>query len=144
MPTSPNRIDAQLEFDFKGEHHRLATTIDLDTALQHGGELPPAYTLIAAAHKIDAYSYQYEIMEMADITYANPQGLACGYFSEGLFDEAGFVAAWQEQRVLKLLAPIAKEELGIEDLSARPEVGRALLRAYRLGTGSSNPLGLSE
>lgn len=139
MPTQPNCIDAQLEFDFRGEHFCLTATVELDKLLHAGGELPPIYTLIAAAHKIDPYSYQYEVMEMADITYANPQGLACQYFSEGLFDEAGFVAAWQEQRVLSLLAPIAKNELGIEDLNARPEVGRALLKAYRLGAGAGNP-----
>lgn len=126
-------IDARLEFDFRGEHFRLSATIDLDAQLAANATLPPVYTLIARANNIDPYSYQYEVMEMADVTYTNPQGLAEQYFSSGHFAEAAFVAAWQEHRLRRLLAPIAQRELGIDDLTGHPALVRALTAAYRLG-----------
>lgn len=126
-------IDAQLEFDFRGEHFCLSATIDLDAQLTANASLPPMYTLIARAHDIDPYSYQYEVMEMAEVTYTNPQGLAKHYWHEGTLDETGFVTAWQEQQLIQRLTPLGRDLLGIDDLQSRPDICRALLEAYRMG-----------
>lgn len=126
-------IDAQLEFDFRGEHFCLSASIDLDLQLKSAGTLPPIYTLIARANQIDPYSYQYEVMEMAEIAYSNPQGLAARFCSAGHFDAAAFVTAWQAQQLQHLLAPIAQQELGIDNLAQHPDLVRALTAAYHLG-----------
>lgn len=71
-----NTIAAYIEFSFKGEKLTPSTTIDLDKMMAQNGTLDSIYSILARSNNIDAYSYEYEIMQMVETSYENAQGLA--------------------------------------------------------------------
>ncbi|MBU1447595.1 MAG: hypothetical protein KKF58_04715 [Gammaproteobacteria bacterium] len=128
-----NSIDAFIEFSFKGEDYELHSTLDLDQQLERHMSLESMHHVLAVEHGIDTYSYLFEVMQVADIQYDNPQGRAVEYLHDGEFD---FEAYAEENTTDALLAPlqaIALREMGVEDLEQQPQLKHALLRAYRLG-----------
>lgn len=128
-----NSIDARVTFSFKGEEYSPSATIDLDDCLQQLGSLPPLHSVLAKANGIDTYSYLYEVMEMSEIYFENPQGIAVGCVTDGRFDQKAFELKWRESLVLTSLQSIAERELGVQDLEQQPDLKRALLQAYTLG-----------
>ena len=133
-----NTVVAQVKFDYKGETYAPKMTIDLDSLMESYGEMPSVYLLLAQAHDIDTYSYQYEIMQDTEISFDNAQGLASTCLDDGVFDLSAFVVKWRDSKLLRLLQPIAQREMGIEDLMQHPQLKSALLHAYNLGSGSTN------
>ncbi|MCM8857901.1 MAG: hypothetical protein LC541_20050 [Candidatus Thiodiazotropha sp.] len=129
-----NSIDVSITFSFKGEVHTPLATIDLDDCMATSGALPPIHTLLAKLNNIDTYSYQFEVMELAEIHYSNARGLATQYLKDGLFNTTGFEVAWQENQITRLLQPIASNILGIEDLNDHADLKAALMQAYKLGS----------
>lgn len=128
-----NSIDAFIEFSFKGENYEFHSTLDLDQQLERHMSLESMHHVLAVEHGIDTYSYLFEVMQIADIQYNNPQGRAVDYVHDGDFD---FEAYADENETIALLAPlqaIALREMGVEDLEQQPQLKQALLRAYRLG-----------
>jgi hypothetical protein len=128
-----NSIDAYIEFSFKGEDFELHSTLDLDQQLERHMSLESMHHVLAVEHGIDTYSYLFEVMQVADILYDNPQGRAADYLHDGEFD---FEAYAEENATDGLLAPlqaIALREMGVDDLEQHPKLEQALLRAYRLG-----------
>ncbi|MDD2701837.1 MAG: hypothetical protein PHH36_11460 [Sideroxydans sp.] len=128
-----NSIDAFIEFSFKGEDYELHSTLDLDWQLERHMSFESMHHVLAVEHGIDTYSYLFEVMQVADIHYSNPQGRAADYLHDGEFDFEAYAA---ENDTLSLLAPlqaIAVREMGIDDLESHPRLKQALLRAYRLG-----------
>ena len=132
-----NRIDASIEFSFKGESFSPTATIDLDAMMEKSGQLASLYRTLALQHNIDTYSYLYEVMESYDIHYSNACGLAAQCLHDGQFDLAAFESLWREDHQASGLADIAREQLGIDDLDSEPKIKHALLQAYRLGKSSS-------
>jgi hypothetical protein len=128
-----NRIDAQIEFSFKGQNYALSSNIDLDQLLEHDHSLPSFHVILARDNKIDTYSYLYEVMQETEIWFAHAQGLAAGFLNNGDFNQEAFIVAWQEERALALLQPIASRELGIADLNQHQGLKNALVQAYNLG-----------
>lgn len=133
-----NRIDASIEFSFKGESYSPTATIDLDVMMEKSGQLPNLHRTLALQHNIDTYSYLYEVMESHEIQYSNAIGLAAQCLQDGRFDLPAFEKLWQEKREVTALADIAREQLGIEDLDCEPKIKQALLQAYRLGKAASH------
>ena len=128
-----NSIDAYIEFSFKGEDYELHSTLDLDQQLERLMSFESMHHVLAIEHGIDTYSYLFEVMQVADIQYDNPQGRAADYLHDGEFDFEAYAA---ENETLALLAPlqaIALREMGVDDLEKHPQLKQALLRAYRLG-----------
>lgn len=128
-----NSIDAYIEFSFKGEDYELHSTLDLDWQLERHMSFESMHHVLAVEHGIDTYSYLFEVMQVADIQYDNPQGRAADYLHDGEFDFEAYAA---ENETLALLAPlqaIALREMGVDDLEKHPQLKQALLRAYRLG-----------
>jgi hypothetical protein len=128
-----NTIDAFVEFSFKGEDYELHSTLDLDKEFERHMSLESIHHVLAVEHGIDTYSYLFEVMQMADIHYDNPQGRAVDYLRDGEFD---FETYAEENTTDALFAPlqaIALREMGVEDLEQQPQLKQALLRAYRLG-----------
>ncbi|MFH2135881.1 MAG: hypothetical protein ABII81_12030 [Pseudomonadota bacterium] len=128
-----NTIEAFIEFSFKGEDYELHSTLDLDQQLERHMSLESMHHVMAVEHGIDTYSYLFEVMQVADILYSNPQGRAADYLHDGQFD---FEAYADENETLAQLAPlqaIALREMGVDDLEQQPQLKQALLRAYRLG-----------
>lgn len=133
-----NSIDAYIEFSFKGEDYEFHSTLDLDQQLERHMSLESMHHVLAVEHGIDTYSYLFEVMQVAEIQYDNPQGRAVEYLHNGEFD---FEAYAEENTTDALLAPlqaIALREMGVEDLEQQPHLKQALLRAYRLGLEQNN------
>lgn len=133
-----NTIDAFIEFSFKGEDYELHSTLDLDAQLERHMSLESMHHALAVEHGIDTYSYLFEVMQVADIHYSNPQGCAADYLCDGEFD---FKAYAEENATDALLAPlqaIALREMGVDNLAQQPQLKQALLRAYRLGLEQSS------
>ncbi len=128
-----NSIDAHIEFSFKGETYALTSKIDLDQFMEQQSSLPSFHAILARDHKIDTYSYLYEVMVESEVRFANAQGIAANFLGDGNFNQEGFITAWQENRIIGLLQPIATRELGITDLNQHQPIKVALVQAYNLG-----------
>lgn len=128
-----NAITARIEFSFQGQDYAYTSILNLDRLLHQYDELPALYSIMATQHGIDTYSYLYEVMQEADIEFIEPLGYAVNYLIEGEFDIAALARNWQAQKALALLQPIARRELGIDDLDQHPAIKKALIAAYNLG-----------
>lgn len=130
-----NSIDMRVEFSFKGETYDLRSRLELDTHLSRYGHLPDdLYELMAIEHQIDPISYLYEVMQVEQILFSNPQGFAADFLHGDDFDLDGFAAHWHKHQITLLVSPIAKRYLGIDDLEQQPALRDALVQAYRLGS----------
>lgn len=128
-----NTIDVQTEFSFKGEDYLCAATLDFDDLLQQHDDLPVIHELLAHKHGIDTYSYLFEVMEVADLEFSNPQGLAVRYMKDGEFDLEALDYDWYKHKAEMQVRMIAAEKMGITDLEQHPALQRALMDAYKLG-----------
>ena len=131
-----NSIDARVAFSFKGETYAPSASIDLDAHMQASGSLPDIHPLLAHANAIDTYSYLYEVMEAHEIEFANPSGLAAACFADGVFDIPCFEQLWREASERAVLHDIARQQLGVDDLEANPDLKAALLGAFEAGKAS--------
>lgn len=130
-----NTVDAAMEFYFKGVKYSLSTTIDLEQYLDTG--MPPIYTILARDHGIDPYSYQYEMMEMEEVLFTNPQGFTADYLHDGALDMEGLQQRWREEKTRSVIVDIASRIMGIDDLGQHPGLEQALTEAYRCGKSSA-------
>lgn len=131
--TENNRIDIRLEFDFKGEHFTPTASIDLDEYICHEAGLPQFHQILAKRNNIDLMSYHYEIMLEEEVLVTGAQGFVSDFVTDGRLDEAGFLQAWHEQKVLEQLQVIAQQHLAIDDLEENPQLKKALVAAFALG-----------
>jgi hypothetical protein len=130
-----NSVVASVVFYFKGERHAPALAIDLDELMAREGGVERLHHAIAIANRIDAYSYEYEVMQAEELFFDEPQGLAVEYCHDGEFDFEGYRARWQELQVLERVRPIAERCVGVSDLDAKPKLKAALIAAYLAGKG---------
>ena len=128
-----NRIDACIEFSFKGETYRTSAKVDLDAMMSQMGSIPDLHKLLASQNNIDTFSYMYEVMEMQEVVFENAEGLAVECLSDGNFDVEKFVQLWKEDAVTTVLTSIAKRCLDIDDLDQHLEIKTALIEAYNAG-----------
>lgn len=128
-----NTIDACVEFDFKGQHHVLCVSLDLDQMMTQAGSLPVMYPLIARHNQIDSYSYEYEMMQAEAVLARNATGWVSDFIHDEQLDVAGFEQHWRETQALAALADIAQRHMNVTSLDEQPALKAALLAAYRLG-----------
>lgn len=128
-----NTIVVRIEFSFKGESHNLKASLDLDTLMQGGGQLPNLYNLVAIQNKVDTYSYLYEVMESSDIIFDNATGVASQCVAGGQFDMTKFELLWRGKQAQAALQAIAKKHLNVDDFETQPMLRDALFEAYQLG-----------
>jgi hypothetical protein len=128
-------ITASIHFSFKGENHSPSITVELDQYLEGGGggSLPDLCPLIAKFNNHDLYSYEYEMMQAAEIVYSDAKGLVSEFLDEGILDTKEFVLAWHENNALNKLLSIAEAHMNITDFSQHIELKKSLLEAYMLG-----------
>ena len=126
-----NTILASIEFYFKGIRHDLSAVIDMDACMRHDESIQHIYHTLASENGIGLYSHELDVMIMEDIKFSDPTGLVADFFKEGELDIDGFCAAWEQQKVVNNLQPIAKKHLGIDDLNEHPDVKAALIEAFR-------------
>ncbi len=131
---SQHTITASIEFYFKGERFFLSSTIDLTNWIQkHQADMVYLYDTIALEHGLDQYRYEYDVMVMEPIQFAQPTGLACSFVQDGTFDIEGFQQAFQKVQTLELLAPWVRKELELDIHTLQPEWQQTLLHAFALG-----------
>lgn len=128
-----NSVVASVEFYFKGERYAPSLQLDLDKLMQKRGELENLHHAIAMANRINAYSYEYEMMLAEELSFSEPTGLAVEFLHDGEFDLQGFTARWEEERILEKVRPIAEQCVGVFDLDAKPKLKASLIAAYRAG-----------
>ena len=128
-----NSIDVRVDFSFQGKHYTPVITIELDSFIQQK-EPTTFHRLIANQHKIDCYSYLYEVLESSAISYCNPQGMAIVHTENDQFDLDGYVKQSRENKIMDALLDIAKQEMNITDFANNQSLKNALLQAYRLGS----------
>jgi hypothetical protein len=133
-----NRIEFYLQFDYKGETHRPAVTVNLDQLLQQQGTLPNLYLLLARENGIGLYSYELEVMESLPIQVAHAEGELVSRFVDGeSWDPAGFEKAWHLQQQRGEVETLAAEYLDSVLLQRHPQIIEALLAAYQRGREAS-------
>ena len=133
-----NTLTVQISFSYQGVTYTPSATIDLDSYLQRNEPIPDFFSLVARENNIDAYSYQYEVMEMGQYQYLQATGLAQQFCTLDSFDLGGFEKAWKDRDIEEKIAEIALKFLQIDDLSANKSVRNALFNAYLLGAGQKN------
>ena len=108
-------ITASIHFSFKGENHSPSITVELDQYLEGGGggSLPDLCPLIAKFNNHDLYSYEYEMMQAAEIVYSDAKGLVAEFIDEGILN--------------------TEAHMNITDFSQHTELKKALFEAYMLG-----------
>lgn len=128
-------IIAKIPFNFKGQVFEPSIKLDLDDwAMRSQGELPEFAETIARENDISAYSYELEVMEMSEVVFESPTGLAVAFFDPQTqaFDFEGFKKQWQGQQSFGALNQISQEYLG-KDLEQGSDLHQALMAALMLG-----------
>ena len=128
-----NTIKITIPFSFKGIEHTPSSVIDLDTFILGDQNLDIAYQIVANENKIDNYSYEYEVLELASKIFSDPTGAACNFLSENHFDLEGFKHHRNNEQVFSTLQNIAKNTLKIDKLEEHEALKQALLEAYEAG-----------
>jgi len=128
-----NSVVASVIFYFKGERYAPSMTIDLDELMTKAGGIERLHHAIAIANRIDAYSYEYEMMQAEEPFFDQPQGEAVAFCHDGEFDFEGYRSHWQELQVLEKVRPIALQHVGVADLDSKPKLKAALIAAYLAG-----------
>jgi len=113
-----NSVRVSATFSFRGETHRPEMMLDLDVFLAKKGSLSSIYPMLANANGIDAYSYEYEILEMTPLHFDQPTGLVADHVRDGQLDLEGFRATANQQSVLKRLEDIAMSNMSIGSVSS--------------------------
>jgi len=132
-----NTLTATIEFSFKGKIITLSTELDLDDILSKHQHLPSLHTLLATQHRIDSYSYEYEMLLGEDIIFSNPKGWVTEFVDNLHFDQQGFEQRWHQYQTLEQLAPLIKQQLDINDIHQYQALKTVLLAAYASGKAES-------
>jgi len=128
-----NRVRVSATFSFRGKTHHPEMVLDLDRFLAEEHTLDELYPMLAAANGIGAYSYEYEVLEMAPLHFDGAEGLAADFVADGRLDLEGLRAAFQEAGRRSLLESIARQKMGVDDPSSLPGLLEALQEAYEAG-----------
>ena len=128
-----NSIKVTIPFSFKGVEHSPSSIIDLDVFSQGEQTIDNVFHLVANENKIDSYSYEYEMLESAQVFFSEPTGIAVDFFSENYFDLEGFRKQLVQGDALLALQVIASDVLDIDDLDSHDDIKQALLKAYEAG-----------
>jgi len=135
-----NRITVSLPFSFKGKTFCPRSTIDLDEHMELTG-IPCLYTHIANENGIDVYSYEHDVMMMAELEFEHAEGVVAEFIRDGHFDSEGFQTAWKQEKLKSQLQEIATRCIGSGSPDSNPDhhpaLKSALLEAYELGREAS-------
>ncbi len=126
-----NSIDAELEFDFKGERFSPRVTIDLDAYFQAGRDIVYIYDMLATSIGIDEHRHEYDVMVMQDVVFSHPQGYAQGFVHDGQVDWQGLKQAWQSKHEQDDILTLAKSHFSEQEIADHPKLLQALTQAYK-------------
>ena len=135
-----NTIKVTIPFSFKGMDYTPSAVIDLDKFVLTGQTIDSIFQIVARQNNIDAYSYEYEVLESAALIFSEPTGLAVDYLSANHFDFSAFKQCQKENSMQKNIQQIAEDVLGINDLDdvSHKQIKQALIKAYQAGATSKD------
>ena len=128
-----NKVKISASFSFKGIEHHPSVTVDFDQYINCLNELPDLHKIIAGNNNIGLYSYEYEMLQMASLTYSEAEGLIANFVSDTSIDMDAFENAWHEDFIQRELQHLIKEKFNIDQLNQNPELKTVILQTYRLG-----------
>lgn len=134
-----NSITAKIPFSYQDKLLEPSTPIDLDDWMRNGGEeLPDFAHILAKTNNFGPYSYELEIMEVSDVVFENPTGLATEFYNEDAqqFDFAGFAMKWLSEQHFEQLSKISEGFLN-QTLEKDSPLHKALMAAFALGNRSA-------
>jgi hypothetical protein len=133
-----NTIVAYAIFSFKGEKLTPSTIIDLDQIMESNGSFEVIHSTLAMTNDIGLYSYEFEMLQAADISYKDAQGLAEKHLIDNKFDFETFHDNWHYDKAVQLLNDIAKKYLNIDNIENHDDIKNALLDAYNQGRNKAD------
>ena len=125
-----NKVKVSAPFDYQGQQYAPYIHIDLNLFIEQDNFSALLKQRIATENKIDAYSYQYEILEQALLIFEQAEGLIAQYIQNKQLNYHEFKAAYQEQKITEIISKIALKHLDIDDLEQQPKIKQALFEAY--------------
>ena len=81
-----NTLIATIEFDYKGEHHKLSALINVDSLIDHDDFYQSACLMVAKENNIGLYTYELEIMMDQNIVFSDEKGYVVGCVNNGIID----------------------------------------------------------
>jgi len=133
-----NSIVAKIPFHFKGQAFEPASRIDLDDWARRGHEeLPDLVKMIAQENQIGSYSYELEVMEVSEVLFELPTGMAEQFWDSetSSFDFKRFKQSWMAEQSFAQLNQISKQVLG-GALEENSKMHQALMQAFLAGKDS--------
>ncbi|MDQ6993253.1 MAG: hypothetical protein Q9M31_07225 [Mariprofundus sp.] len=127
-----NRVEAQVDFYFKGVRFTPSAIVNLDECMRYENPILYIFKILASENGIGSYSHEFDVMlmEEEEVNFNYPTGLAIDYVHNNRLDMDGFRRAWLKQCTMRVLQPIAKTYLGITELNDHPQLKAALIAAY--------------
>jgi len=130
-----SKMTVRLVFDFKGKTHRLDTEINLPVYINDVDEF--MFSLprqIAKQHQIPIHSYEFEMLESAEIDVVNFTSRIESVMPKLPISLDNFIDLYQSKGQEAYLEKIA-EAYGL-DIGTNPRIAKALKAAYVLGKDS--------
>jgi hypothetical protein len=135
---TPNSLVAKIPFSYRGELLEPSARINLDAWMEQGAQsLPDFVQIVARENHIGPYSYELEVMEVSDVLFDSPCGLANDFYNPDTqeFDFAGFAEQWLAERHFEQLTQITQACLDTQ-LEPGSALHKALMAAFALGRNS--------
>ncbi|MDX8395235.1 MAG: hypothetical protein R8K22_02340 [Mariprofundaceae bacterium] len=133
-----NKITFSLTFCFKGQTFKPCSTLDLDDCMEKKSAIPCLYSILAQESGFDSYSYEYDVLMMAEIEYEQAEGMAVNFLHDGFFDSENFKIAWHQNKLDDHMESIASRCMNIESFDDHQALKKALIEAYHLGRNSDS------
>ncbi len=127
-----NTVRVSATFSFKGETYSPSIILDLNQFLEQNRRLEDLYPLLAKEGGFDPYSYEYEMLLSAPLTFDQPRGLAEDAVTDGKLDLDRLRQTWQEQETSDMLLQIARKHMGVHSLEDLPGLKETLLSVYAM------------
>lgn len=126
-----NIIEVSIEFYFKGRRHNPSAVINLDECMHHQDLITHIYYTIASENGIGSHTYELDVMVMEPLHFDHAHGDVASFIHDHQFDIEGFRKMWMETNMVKILQPIARKHLGIDNLDEHPALKAALIETYQ-------------
>lgn len=134
-----NLITVSIEFYFKGEKISASIDLDLEPLIQYEKELPDFYPLLASSINLNVYSYEYEMMQTAPLSFQSSNDLVNQFIHEKQFNFQDYKNEWGKNEYSKVIAKIMQDHLS-EKERQNPKIKKALLSAFNAGRKNNTPL----
>ncbi|WPE18528.1 hypothetical protein [Candidatus Thioglobus autotrophicus] len=126
-------ITATVEFDYKAQHYKLSSEIDIETIINQDNYCESIYLTIARENSVGLYSYELEIMMDQKIIFSDKDGYIQQCLNNGNID----ISKLRDLHTKQLLTSVITELMDKYDLKKDDKnTFDALTDAYIKGKNS--------